>query len=239
MRISSPSSSSRRRSRRKRTKRTKTCSSRCTSIVRPHFPICDSRRFDLHTDLSVLVWGCVAGEQSCSASRRARRSGRSAGPGTCVSWRIARRRKCVWSCGATRRSRSAPTTTVGQPYPALCLSPLLLCGSRPRGLGLKHLLTRSYSVVPDMKLSPNVGSDRSWVWNAAADVSEGEPEAVTLAIRFGNPESMLLAHPSFLLSTWNESNLFLHRCQLFQGRFPLGPKGERGSFRQGGRGRDP
>lgn len=41
-----------------------------------------------------------------------------------------------------------------------------------------------------MKLSPNVGSDRSWVWNAAADVSEGEPEAVTLAIRFGNPESM-------------------------------------------------
>lgn len=40
-----------------------------------------------------------------------------------------------------------------------------------------------------MKLSPNVGSDRSWVWNAAADVSEGEPEAQTLAIRFGNAES--------------------------------------------------
>lgn len=44
-------------------------------------------------------------------------------------------------------------------------------------------------VVPEMKLSPNVGSDRSWVWNAAADVSEGEPEAVTLAIRFANSES--------------------------------------------------
>lgn len=41
-----------------------------------------------------------------------------------------------------------------------------------------------------MKLSPNVGSDRSWVWNAAADVSEGEPEAQTLAIRFANSESM-------------------------------------------------
>lgn len=40
-----------------------------------------------------------------------------------------------------------------------------------------------------MKLSPNVGSDRSWVWNAAADVSEGEAEAVTLAIRFANSES--------------------------------------------------
>lgn len=50
-------------------------------------------------------------------------------------------------------------------------------------------------VVPDMKLSPNVGSDRSWVWNAAADVSEGEPEAQTLAIRFGNNESKL---PIFL-----------------------------------------
>lgn len=42
-----------------------------------------------------------------------------------------------------------------------------------------------------MKLSPNVGSDRSWVWNAAADVSEGEAEAVTLAIRFANSESMI------------------------------------------------
>lgn len=47
----------------------------------------------------------------------------------------------------------------------------------------------NHYVVPDMKLSPNVGSDRSWVWNAAADVSEGEPEPVTLAIRFANSES--------------------------------------------------
>jgi Ran-binding protein 1 len=45
------------------------------------------------------------------------------------------------------------------------------------------------AVVPDMKLNPNVGSDRSWVWNATADVSEGEPEASTLAIRFANSES--------------------------------------------------
>ncbi len=47
----------------------------------------------------------------------------------------------------------------------------------------------SLIVVPDMRLSPNIGSDRSWVWNAAADVSEGEPEAQTLAIRFANSES--------------------------------------------------
>ncbi|KAK8058524.1 putative spi1-GTP-binding protein [Apiospora phragmitis] len=53
-------------------------------------------------------------------------------------------------------------------------------------------------VVPDMKLSPNVGSDRSWVWNAAADVSEGEPEAVTLAIRFANSENANQFKDSFL-----------------------------------------
>ena len=45
------------------------------------------------------------------------------------------------------------------------------------------------TVIPEMKLSPNVGSDRSWVWNAAADVSEGEAEAVTFAIRFANADS--------------------------------------------------
>jgi Ran-binding protein 1 len=49
-----------------------------------------------------------------------------------------------------------------------------------------------------MKLSPNVGSDRSWVWNVAADVSEGEPEAQTLAIRFANSESEFYA----LLLSW-------------------------------------
>lgn len=65
-------------------------------------------------------------------------------------------------------------------------------------------------VTPDMKLSPNVGSDRSWVWNVAADVSEGEPEAQTLAIRFGNSES------EYLLWSW-EQNLTSYRCQFIQG----------------------
>ena len=66
--------------------------------------------------------------------------------------------------------------------------------------------------MPDMKLSPNVGSDRSWVWNAAADVSEGEPEAQTLAIRFGNSESKLQAHAriSYIVanSDFTDANLF-------------------------------
>jgi Ran-binding protein 1 len=40
-----------------------------------------------------------------------------------------------------------------------------------------------------MNLQANVGSDRSWVYNVAADYSEGEPSAETLAIRFGNSDS--------------------------------------------------
>lgn len=62
-----------------------------------------------------------------------------------------------------------------------------------------------------MKLSPNVGSDRSWVWNVAADVSEGEPEAQTLAIRFANSESgscHLQLIPSLILTISPDANLF-------------------------------
>ncbi|KAF9894585.1 hypothetical protein FE257_006471 [Aspergillus nanangensis] len=55
----------------------------------------------------------------------------------------------------------------------------------------------NHYIVPDMKLSPNVGSDRSWVWNATADVSEGEPEAATLAIRFGNSDNANLFKDAF------------------------------------------
>lgn len=55
------------------------------------------------------------------------------------------------------------------------------------------LLTRSSllltPVTSDMTLAPNIGSDRSWVWNVAADVSDGEPTQETLAIRFANAES--------------------------------------------------
>ncbi|CUS09696.1 unnamed protein product [Tuber aestivum] len=68
-----------------------------------------------------------------------------------------------------------------------------------------HALSRTFNmlihfplVVPDMKLSPNVGSDRSWVWNTSADVSEGEPEAQTLAIRFANPENANLFKKAFI-----------------------------------------
>jgi Ran-binding protein 1 len=40
-----------------------------------------------------------------------------------------------------------------------------------------------------MTLTPNVGSDRSWVW-VASDFADGEtPTIESLAIRFANSES--------------------------------------------------
>ncbi|KAJ9627880.1 Ran GTPase binding protein Sbp1 [Taxawa tesnikishii (nom. ined.)] len=66
----------------------------------------------------------------------------------------------------------------------------------------------NHYVVPDMKLKPNVGSDRSWVWNAAADVSEGEPEAQTLAIRFANSENANLFKEAFIKAQQENEALF-------------------------------
>lgn len=66
----------------------------------------------------------------------------------------------------------------------------------------------NHYVVPEMKLSPNVGSDRSWVWNAAADVSEGEPEAVTLAIRFANSDNANAFKDAFIKAQKENEEIF-------------------------------
>ncbi|KAF8076115.1 ran/spi1 binding protein [Lyophyllum atratum] len=47
----------------------------------------------------------------------------------------------------------------------------------------------NHVISSDMRLQPNIGSDRSWVWKVAADYSETPPTAETLAIRFANAES--------------------------------------------------
>jgi len=47
----------------------------------------------------------------------------------------------------------------------------------------------NHYITSDMRLQPNIGSDRSWVWKVAADVSEGAPQAETLAIRFANSDN--------------------------------------------------
>lgn len=55
----------------------------------------------------------------------------------------------------------------------------------------------NHAITSDMKLSPNVGSDRSWVWNVAADYAQGEASPETLAIRFGNSENANLFKQAF------------------------------------------
>ncbi len=59
-----------------------------------------------------------------------------------------------------------------------------------------------------MKLSPNVGSDRSWVWNVVADVSEGEPEALTLAIRFANSDNANEFKDAFIKAQKENEDVF-------------------------------
>ncbi|OBZ76737.1 Ran-specific GTPase-activating protein [Grifola frondosa] len=49
----------------------------------------------------------------------------------------------------------------------------------------------NHAITPDMRLQPNIGSDRSWVWKVAADYSESPPTSETLAIRFANAENAL------------------------------------------------
>jgi len=47
----------------------------------------------------------------------------------------------------------------------------------------------NHFILADMKLSPNVGSDRSWVWKVLADVADGTPTDELFAIRFANSEN--------------------------------------------------
>ncbi|KAF9780282.1 ran/spi1 binding protein [Thelephora terrestris] len=51
-----------------------------------------------------------------------------------------------------------------------------------------HKVCANHLITSDMKLQPNVGSDRSWVWKVAADYSEDPPTSETLAIRFANSD---------------------------------------------------
>ncbi|KAL6935654.1 related to Ran-specific GTPase-activating protein 1 [Hanseniaspora guilliermondii] len=47
----------------------------------------------------------------------------------------------------------------------------------------------NHYVNPTYELKENIGSDRSWLYNVIGDVSEGEAENLTLAIRFGSKEN--------------------------------------------------
>jgi len=71
-----------------------------------------------------------------------------------------------------------------------------------------HKVCANHYIVPDMKLSPNVGSDRSWVWNTSGDVSEGEPEFQTLAIRFANSDNANLFKDALLKAQKENEEIF-------------------------------
>ncbi|KAI1770415.1 hypothetical protein F4818DRAFT_432736 [Hypoxylon cercidicola] len=47
----------------------------------------------------------------------------------------------------------------------------------------------NHYITPDMTIAPMSTSDRAWLWNVAADVSEGEPEAITVSVRVANAEN--------------------------------------------------
>jgi Ran-binding protein 1 len=51
-----------------------------------------------------------------------------------------------------------------------------------------HKICANHYISSDIVLSPNVGSDRSWVYTTV-DFSEGESKQELLAIRFANSES--------------------------------------------------
>ncbi|KAF9969076.1 single stranded nucleic acid binding protein [Actinomortierella ambigua] len=55
----------------------------------------------------------------------------------------------------------------------------------------------NHYISEDMKLTPNVGSDRSWVWNVAMDLSDDEAGPQTLAIRFANSDNAELFKAAF------------------------------------------
>ncbi|BFZ59488.1 Ran GTPase binding protein Sbp1 [Saitoella coloradoensis] len=55
----------------------------------------------------------------------------------------------------------------------------------------------NHYITEEIKLTPNIGSDRSWVYTVTADVSEGEATAETLAIRFANADNANLFKDEF------------------------------------------
>ncbi|CAH7670974.1 ran-specific GTPase-activating protein 1, partial [Phakopsora pachyrhizi] len=55
----------------------------------------------------------------------------------------------------------------------------------------------NHYITTDMTLASNVGSDRSWVYNVAADVSDEGVTSETLALRFGSSENANLFKGKF------------------------------------------
>ena len=52
-----------------------------------------------------------------------------------------------------------------------------------------HKLCANHFILPSMKLKANTTSNRSWLWHTHADVSDGDPKAEQLAVKFKQEET--------------------------------------------------
>ncbi|EJT45732.1 hypothetical protein A1Q2_00940 [Trichosporon asahii var. asahii CBS 8904] len=84
--------------------------------------------------------------------------------------------------------------------------------------GKARLVMRRDKTLKEMTLEPNVGSDRSWVWNVAADYADGEPQEELLAIRFANSENANLFKKAF--EDAREKNVKLHKGEKVEKKEP-------------------
>jgi len=87
-----------------------------------------------------------------------------------------------------------------------------------------HKICANHYITPEITLSPNVGSDRSWVYTTAGDFSEGEAKTELLAIRFGNPENANKFKEEF--ETCQKHNIALDKGEKVTPREPLKDKAE-------------
>ncbi|KAI2636591.1 hypothetical protein GGS26DRAFT_549709 [Hypomontagnella submonticulosa] len=56
----------------------------------------------------------------------------------------------------------------------------------------------NHYITPDMTIAPMSTSDRAWLWSVGADVSEGEPEAITVSVRVANADNAQLFKEAWL-----------------------------------------
>ncbi|KAI5919957.1 hypothetical protein F4810DRAFT_684925 [Camillea tinctor] len=71
----------------------------------------------------------------------------------------------------------------------------------------------NHYITPDMTIAPMSTSDRAWLWNVAADVSEGEPEAITVSVRLANAENATLFKEAWLKAQKDNEVLFNSEAQ--------------------------
>ncbi|KAI0843889.1 hypothetical protein F5Y00DRAFT_221269 [Daldinia vernicosa] len=71
----------------------------------------------------------------------------------------------------------------------------------------------NHYITPEMTIAPMSTSDRAWLWNVGADVSEGEPEAITVSVRVANAENAQLFKEAWLKAQKENEVLFSQAAQ--------------------------